>query len=264
METKETAVHPTAVVMPGAELGQGVEVGPYVVIEPGVVVGDRCRIHPFARLCGRTQIGVETTVGSGSVLGSDPQDKAYTGESTSVEIGSQCILHEYVTIHRATEEGVTRVGNGVVMMTGSHVGHNATVEDQVVMVNQSAVAGHARVGERAFLSMGSAVHQFGQIGRLTLIGGGCMVTQDAPPFSIVVGNYPVVWRGPNAVGLKRAGFSDEKRSAIRHALFAIFRHSDGTQAGASALLDHKVPEVLELVRFVLDSPRGVCTASREA
>ena len=128
METKETAVHPTAVVMPGAELGQGVEVGPYVVIEPGVVVGDRCRIHPFARLCGRTQIGVETTVGSGSVLGSDPQDKAYTGESTSVEIGSQCILHEYVTIHRATEEGVTRVGNGVVMMTGSHVGHNATVE----------------------------------------------------------------------------------------------------------------------------------------
>ena len=181
-----------------------------------------------------------------------------------MEIGSQCIFHEHVTVHRATQPGTTRIGNGVMMMTGSHVGHNATVEDHVVMVNQSAVAGHARVGERAFLSMGSAVHQFGQVGRLTLVGGGCMVTQDAPPFSIVVGNYPVVWRGPNAVGLKRAGFSDETRSAIRRALFAIFKHPDGAQAGASALLDHVVPEVLELARFVLDSPRGVCAASRKA
>ena len=264
METQETAVHPTAVVMPGAELGVGVEVGPYCVIEPGVELGDHCRLHPFVRLCGRTQIGASTTVGSHSVLGSEPQDKAYSGERTSVEIGSHCQIHEHVTVHRATKEGVTRVGNGVMMMAGSHVGHNATVEDEVVMVNQSAVAGHATVGRRAFLSMGSAVHQFGRVGRLTLVGGGCMVTQDAPPFSIVVGNYPVVWRGPNSVGRKRAGFDDPTRSAIRRALFAIFRHPDGTTAGAQQLLDHAVPEVDELARFVLESPRGICSAPRQA
>lgn len=263
METAETAVHPTAVVMPGAELGVGVEVGPFCVVEPGVEVGDRCRLNPFVHLLGRTTIGAETRIGSHTVLGSEPQDKAYAGERTTVEIGEACQIHEHVTVHRATKEGTTRIGNRVMMMAGSHVGHNAVVGDDVVMVNQSAVAGHARVGERAFLSMGSAVHQFGQIGRLTLVGGGCMVTQDAPPFSIVVGNYPVVWRGPNSVGLKRAGFDDATRSAIRRALFAIFKHPDGTLSGAEAHLDHEVPEVVEVARFVLDSPRGVCAAARK-
>jgi UDP-N-acetylglucosamine acyltransferase len=264
MESRETAVHPTAVVMPGAELGSGVEVGPYCVIEPGVELGDGCRLSAFVHLLGRTTIGAGTTVGTGSVLGSEPQDRAFSGERTRVEIGSHCQIHEHVTVHRSTKEGKTSIGDRVMMMASSHVGHNATVENDVVMVNGAAVAGHGFVGERAFLSMGSAVHQFGRIGRLTLVGGGCMVTRDAPPFSIVVGNYPVVWRGPNSVGLKRAGFEDATRSAIRRSLFAIFRHPGGVIRGAEEHLDHSVKEVVELARFVLDSPRGVCAAPRNA
>lgn len=262
MESTETAVHPTAVVYPGAELGQGVEVGPYAVIENGVEVGDGCKVAPFVHLLGRTTLGAGTWVGTSSVIGSAPQDKAFAGEPTQVFVGKDCRIHEHVTIQRATKEGATRIGDRVMMMAGSHVGHNATVENDVVMVNGAAVAGHAHVGERAFLSMASAVHQFGKIGRLTLVGGACMLTQDAPPFSIVVGSYPPVWRAPNAVGLKRAGLDDSTRSAIRRALFAIFKHADGALAGAQQFQDHAVAEVRELAAFVLESKRGVCTLPR--
>jgi UDP-N-acetylglucosamine acyltransferase len=258
METQETTVHPTAVVLPGAELGSGVEVGPYCIIEPGVEVGDGCKLSPHVHLLGKTTIGTNGRIGSGSVVGGEPQDKAYRGEPTQVIIGADCRLHEHVTIHRATKEGSTVLGNDVMMMAGAHVGHNAIIENGVIMVNNSSVGGYAMIGEHAFLSQGSAVHQFGKIGRLTLLGGCCMATKDVPPFSIAVGSYPVRWRAPNSVGLKRSGFSAEERSAIRKALFAMFKHSDGPLAAAEDLVYSSLPPVAELARFVMDSPRGLC------
>lgn len=258
METQETTVHPTAVVMPGAELGAGVEVGPYCVVEPGVEVGDGCKLAPHVHLLGRTTIGANGRIGTGTVIGGEPQDKAYHGEPTQVVIGRDCRLYEHVTIHRATKEGATTLGDEVMMMAGAHVGHNVTVEDRVILVNNAAVGGYAHIGEAAFLSNGCAVHQFGKIGRLTLLGGGCMATKDAPPFSIVVGSYPVRWRAPNSVGLKRAGFSTEERNAIRKALFSLYSHADGPLAAAKELAYSKQPPVVELARFVMDSPRGLC------
>ncbi len=46
-----TAIHPTAIVDPRAELGK-VSVGPYSVIEAGVRVGDGTRIGPHCHLLG--------------------------------------------------------------------------------------------------------------------------------------------------------------------------------------------------------------------
>ncbi|KAA3604932.1 MAG: acyl-ACP--UDP-N-acetylglucosamine O-acyltransferase [Planctomycetota bacterium] len=258
----ETAVHPTAVVHPGAELGTGVEVGPFCVLEPGVVVGDGCRLAANVHLLGRTFLGPGCVVGSHTVLGGEPQDQGYQGEASEVHIGARCRFYEHVTVHRATGEGKkTVLGDGVMMMTGSHVGHNSVVEDHAILVNHSSVGGHGFVGSRAFMSACSAVHQFGKVGRMTLVGGACMLTQDAPPFSIVVGAYPPVWRGPNAVGLRRAGMSAEERDAVRKALHKLFRSSESPVRVAQELRDHPLPAVTELACFVLESKRGVCAAS---
>ncbi len=156
------------------------------------------------------------------------------------------------------------LGDDVMVMAGAHIGHNARVDDGAILVNNAAVGGHGHVGSRAFLSAYSAVHQFGKVGRLTLVGGATMLTQDAPPFSIVVGSYPPIWRGINAVGLKRAGYSSEQRSAIRRALFAIFSNPGGQHDAAQEFLQHESPEVIEIAQFVLDSPRGVCGPARKS
>ena len=258
----EARIHPSAVIHRGAELGPGVEVGPFCVIESGVMVADGCHLAPNVHLLGRARIGAGTRIGSGTVIGGEPQDKGYRGEATGVVIGSDCRIHEHLTVSRATGEGETVIGDGVMLMAGSHVGHNAVVEDQVVLVNCAAVAGHAHVGAHALLSAYSALHQFGRVGRLTLVGGACMLTRDAPPFSIVVGAYPPRWRGPNTEGLRRAGFSSEVRSEIRRALFAIFKGDGGSLAAAEGLLESPRPEVVELARFVLDCPREICAGPR--
>ncbi|PCJ54258.1 MAG: acyl-[acyl-carrier-protein]--UDP-N-acetylglucosamine O-acyltransferase [Planctomycetota bacterium] len=255
----ETVFHPTAVVMPGAEIGLGVEIGPFSVVEPGVVIGDGCRIGPQVHLLGRLELGQGCVLRAGTVLGGEPQDDKYDGARSLVRIGENCQFHEHTTVHRATDEGQeTVLGARVRMMAGSHVGHNCVVGDDVVLVNGSALGGHAQIGERCILSGNSAVHQFTRVGRLTMVAGGSMVTRDAPPFSMVTGAHPNRWRGANRIGLQRAGFEPNECDAIRKALRAIF--APGAAAGevAQSLSSSEFPAVRELADFVLTSPRGVC------
>lgn len=254
----ERAIHPTAIVMPGAELGAGVEVGAYAVIEPGVEVGAGCRIGPFVHLLGRTTIGPDCVLGTGTVLGGLPQDLKYRGERTRVRIGARVRMHEHVTVHRAVGEGETVVEDGAMLMTGSHVGHNARLGAGATLVNCAALAGHSTMGERSVMSAYCGIHQHGRVGRLTLVTGAQVVSLDAPPFSIVTGSHPTRWRAPNLVGLRRAGFSSEERSAIRRALFRVFAGDEGARAAAAALRDDPSAAVREIAEFVLTSKRGVC------
>lgn len=252
-------IHPTAVVDPKAELGHDVAIGPYSVVEAGAVLGDGVTLGPSVHVFGCVRIGAGTSVRTGSVLGGEPQDVKYKDDPSRVVIGERCRIHEHVTVHRGTGANTeTVVGDEVMLMTGSHIGHNCRVGKAAVLVNGSMLAGHVEIGERAFISGNAAVHQFCRIGRLTLVGGACMATKDAPPFSIVAHSYPVRWRAPNTVGLRRAGFTSEQRTAIRHALFRLFRSGESRMQVARELESSAVPEVVELARFVLGSKRGVC------
>src|SRR5262249_5494034 len=188
MAASANNIHPTAIVDRRAEIGSGVEIGPYCVIEAGAVVGDRCVLGPYVHIHGCARLGAESSVRSGTVLGGEPQDVKYKGEPARVILGERCRIHEHVTVHRGTgADTETVIGDDVMLMAGSHVGHNCRVESKVILVNDAKLAGFVHVGERAFISGGAAVHQFCRVGRLTLVGGACMVTKDAPPFSIVSG-----------------------------------------------------------------------------
>lgn len=256
-------IHPTAVVDARAEIGSGVEIGPYCVVEAGAVVGDGCVLGPQVHIHGCVQLGAESSVRTGSVLGGEPQDLKYKGAPARVIIGKRCRVHEHVTVHRGTEaDSETVLGDDVMLMAGSHVGHNCRVANNVIMVNGSMLAGHVHVAERAFISGGAAVHQFCRVGRLSLVGGVCMATKDVPPFSIVAHSYPVRWRAPNTIGLRRAGFGTEQRTAIRHALARLFRSGESPTRVAHELSKSPVAEVAEIARFVLESKRGVCSGLR--
>ncbi|MFQ5748047.1 MAG: acyl-ACP--UDP-N-acetylglucosamine O-acyltransferase [Planctomycetota bacterium] len=254
-----TLIHPTAVIHPGAEIGAGSEIGPFCVVEPGVEIGRGCRLQAHVHLLGRTILGEECAVGSGTVLGGEPQDTAYAGEPTVVRIGARCRFHEHVTVHRATGEGnETVLGDRVLMMAGSHAGHNVVVGNDTVLVNHCILAGHVRVEDHAYLSGHSGVHQFSRIGRLSLTAGGAIVTRDVPPFAIVTGSYPLRFRAPNTIGMRRAGFSSEERSAVRRAFARIFAPGESLATAAQALVRDPVPPVAELGRFILESKRGIC------
>src|SRR5688572_975553 len=252
-------IHPTAVVDPKAELGSNVEIGPYCVVEAGAALGDGVTLGPAVHVFGCVRIGAGTSVRTGTVLGGEPQDVKYKNDPSRVVIGERCRIHEHVTVHRGTGAGTeTVVGDEVMLMTGAHVGHNCRVGRAAVLVNGAMLAGHVDIGERAFISGNAAVHQFCRVGRLTLVGGACMATKDAPPFSIVAHSYPVRWRAANTLGLRRAGFTSDQRTEIRHALSRLFRSGESRMQVARELARSPQAEVAEIARFVLESKRGVC------
>ena len=247
-----------AVIAEGAKIGTNVEIGPYAVIDADVTIGDGCKIGPHAYITGITTLGEGTQVHAGAVIGDAPQDVHYNDEPSYVDIGKNCVIREYVTVHRGTEEGShTVVGNNVMLMAFSHLGHNCVIEDGVIVANASLLAGRVTVGAKAFVSAGVMVHQFVRIGRLAMIGGGNHITQDVPPFCMLQGEEI---QGPNIVGLRRSGMEEEARTALRSAIKTYFCYGLPRQEACDRIRAAVTitPEVQEFIDFVMSTKRGVC------
>ena len=73
----ETFIHPSALVDPEAELGQGVVVGPWCLVGPRVRVGDGTELGPRVLIERDTVVGEDCRLANGAVLGTDPQDLKY-------------------------------------------------------------------------------------------------------------------------------------------------------------------------------------------
>ncbi len=240
-----------------ATLGQDLKIGPFAVIEGDVILEDGCVVGPHAYLTGHTRIGRGTVIHTGAIIGDAPQDLHYQGEKSYTEIGEDCVIREYVTIHRGTEEGsCTKVGNKVLLMAFSHLGHNCQIGDNVVIANATLLAGRVQVERNAFISAGCMVHQFVRIGRLAMIGGGNPVVQDVPPFCML---QEKCIQGLNAVGLRRANWSDEASSALKSAV-KIYFFEGLNRINAEAKIRSEVPlhpEVEEFLSFVEATTRGI-------
>ena len=65
------SVHPTATVFPETNLGQNVVIGPNVYIGPNCSIGDFSSIRANSSLVSDVQVGSNTHVHNGTVLGSD-------------------------------------------------------------------------------------------------------------------------------------------------------------------------------------------------
>lgn len=257
-------IHPTAIVHPGARIGPDVTIGPGCVVGDGAEIGAGVVLGPYVHIHGCVRLGDRTRVASFSVLGGEPQDVKYKGAPSRVEIGSDCKIFEHVTVHRATTEGgVTRIGNGVMLMATTHVAHDCTVGDHVIFINGSMIGGHCWVGDRAILSGNAGLHQFCRVGRLTMLLGNSAINKDAIPFSMVSGTMPCRWRAPNTIGLRRAGFSQEERLTLRLAILDIIGRRHPASEAARRYTDHPLASVREVADFVLTSKRGVILARRD-
>jgi UDP-N-acetylglucosamine acyltransferase len=254
------AIHPTALIDPRAELDGSVEVGPYAVIGPQVRIGAETTIGAHAVLEGRTILGRRNRVFQFAALGAIPQDLKYAGEPTELHIGDDNQIREFTTLHLGTAggSGVTRLGNGNLIMANAHVAHDCEIGDQVVLANSVALAGHVEVGDHAILGGLSAVHQFTRIGQHAFLAGGAMVAMDIPPYCMAQGDRAEL-TGLNTVGLSRHGFSPEAIGSIKVAYKLLFR-SGLTMQEALARVRAEFPaspEVSLLVDFIAASERGV-------
>lgn len=253
-------IHPTAVVDPGAKLGDNITIGAFAYVEAGTQLGDGCVLGPHVTILRHTTLGAGCRVHAGAVLGDLPQDLAYREAESYVRIGDNCVIRENVTIHRGTKAGsVTAVGHDCLLMAQSHLAHNVQVGNHVIVANGALLAGYVEVGDRAFISGNCLVHQFTRVGRLAMMSGASAVQKDVLPFCITRSVSPNTIMGLNVVGLRRAGFTPNDRRMLKQALMVIYNSGLNVSQAIDQLEQEFEAELIqELCEFIRGSKRGIC------
>ena len=254
-------INPQAVVSPKAKLGKGVQVGAFAVVAADVELGEGCMVHDHAVVQGPAKFGAGNVFHPFCVIGGDPQDYTYAGEHVELAVGDENIFREYVTISRGTKKGggTTRIGNNNFFLAYSHVGHDCQIGSGTLFVNGATLAGHVTVQDYVTIGSFSPVHQFCRLGRYAYIGACTVITQDVPPFSLIVTERETRCYGTNTIGLERKGFSAERVKRLQKAFRMLTRSKKNTSQAMEELRKTmgESEDVKDLIEFVEKAERGI-------
>ncbi len=248
-------IHPSAIIEPGASIGPGCKIGPFSIVGPEVSLGAGVVLKSHVVVTGWTEIGDDTVVFPFACVGEVPQDLKFKGERTRLIIGKRCRIREGATLNTGTEGGggITRIGDDCLLMTGSHVGHDASLGNRVILANQAAIAGHCQLGDDVIIGGLSGVHQWVRIGHGAIIGAVTMVTNDVLPHGLVQGPRGDL-DGLNLVGLKRRGVDRAEITALR-AGYQMLAQGEGTFLDRARKLAEETESkhVREMTDFILSA-----------
>ena len=234
-------ISPLAYVSPKAQIGKNVTIDAFAYVDDNVIIGDNCHIFPSA------------------VIGAVPQDLKDKGEETWTIIGDNCVLREFVTVHRGTaSKGKTVIGNNNLIMAYCHVAHDCILHNNIIMSNATQLAGEVEVDDFAIIGGGTLVHQFSHIGSHVMIQGGSKINKDIPPY-VIAAREPIAYCGINSVGLNRRGFTPEQIHTIQEAYRLIYQ---GGMIVSQALdtIEATMPQTPErdaILHFIRNSERGI-------
>ncbi len=252
----------TAIVNKNAKVHSSVKIGPYTIIGPNVEIGENTEIQSHVSITGNTKIGKGNKIYP-FVSINDPQDLKYNGEETSLVIGDNNKIREYVTINPGTigGGGKTIIGNNCLFMISSHIAHDCQVGNNVIIANNVPLGGHAIIEDNVVIIGGnSAVQQFTRIGKMAMIGGMTGVLHDVIPFGLSTGNRNSL-QGLNLIGLRRAKFENKDILGLSEAYKEIFA-TKNINENISKLNGsfQENPLVKEVIEFITkDKKRSICT-----
>jgi UDP-N-acetylglucosamine acyltransferase len=250
---------PLAYVHPGAKIAKNVVIEPFTTIHNNVIIGEGTWIGSNVTIMEGARIGKNCNIFPGCVISAIPQDLKFQDEETTVIIGDNSTLREYVTINRGTvDRGKTVLGKNCLIMAYCHIAHDCIVGDNCIFSNNSTLAGHVTVGNYVILAGMTAVHQFCTIGKHAFITGGSLVRKDVPPF-VKGAREPMSYVGINSIGLRRRGFNSEKIREIQNIYRTLFQKGyNNTQAVQLIEADMEATTVRdEILQFIKNSKRGI-------
>ena len=251
----------TAIINKNAKVHPSVRVGTYSVIGPQVEIGENTEIQSHVSITGNIKIGKRNKIYP-FVSINDPQDLKYNGEDTSLIIGDDTKIREYVTINPGTigGGGKTIVGNNCLFMISSHIAHDCQVGNNVIIANNVPLGGHAVIEDNVVIGGNSAVQQFTRIGKMAMIGGMTGVLHDVIPYGLSTGNRNSL-QGLNLIGLRRAKFENKDILGLSEAYKEIFA-TKNINENISKLNGsfQENPLVKQVIEFITkDKKRSICT-----
>ncbi|MBT8338996.1 MAG: acyl-ACP--UDP-N-acetylglucosamine O-acyltransferase [Desulfatitalea sp.] len=253
-------IHPTAIISPKAHLAPDVSIGPFTIIGDDVHIGAGSQVMAHVVIDPYVEIGANCRIFHYAAIGAPPQSVKFRGEKTWVKIGNNCIVREFVTIHRGTEfgGGLTHIGDDCFLMNYTHIAHDCRIGRNVTMSNNATLAGHITIDDHAILGGLVAIHQYARVGEYAFVGGKSVVVKDIPPYMLASGDRATL-HGLNKVGLKRHGFSPAAIFELKKAYRLIFRFGL-TLKEALGRVEAEVeplPEVKNLIGFIKSTERGI-------
>jgi UDP-N-acetylglucosamine acyltransferase len=200
-------IHPTAIISDTVKIGSGNYIGPY-----SIITGD-------------TEIGDNNYIASHVVIGSPAEHKEYFGKIGKVIIGNNNRINEFVTINQGTVKP-TRLHDNIIMLRGSHVGHDSEIFDNVTISCNVMVGGHSSILEYANIGLGAVLHQYSVIGSVSMVGMGSVVikSSEARP-CVTIGGNPARFLKKNIVGMIRANVTNQDLEDLNKRYESLRSHS---------------------------------------
>lgn len=250
---------PLAYVHPQAKIASNVVIEPFVTIHKNVEIGEGTWIGSNVTIMEGARIGKNCKIFPCAVISAIPQDLKYKGEDTTVRIGDNNIIREFVTINRGTvAAGETVIGNNCLLMAYVHIAHDCIVGNNVILANAVNLAGHIKIDDYAILEGMVAVQQFINIGAHSFIAGASLVRKDVPPF-VKAAREPLSYVGINSVGMRRRGYSPEKINEIQD-IYRILYLRKKNVSQAIGLIEAEMAatkERDEIISFINSSFHGI-------
>jgi UDP-N-acetylglucosamine acyltransferase len=250
---------PLAYVHPGAKIAKNVVIEPFTTIHNNVIIGDGTWIGSNVTIMEGARIGKNCNIFPGAVISAIPQDLKFQDEDTTVVIGDNVTIREYVTVNRGTvDRGKTVIGDNCLIMAYCHIAHDCIVGNNCIFSNNSTLAGHCTVGDYVILAGMTAVHQFCMIGNHAFVTGGSLVRKDVPPF-VKAAREPLSYVGINSIGLRRRGYAAEKIKEIQD-VYRILYQKSYNNSQAAQIIEAEMeatPERDEILQFIRNSKRGI-------
>ena len=240
-------------------IGKNCKIDPFSYIGRDVEIGDNCWIGNNVTLYPGSKLGNNVKIFPGAVICSEPQDLKFEGEKTTVEIGDNTTIREFVTISRGTNDRLkTSIGKNCLIMAYSHIAHDCIINDDCVIVNNVQIGGHVKIDNFAIIGGGTLIHQFSNIGAHAMVAGGSLVRKDIPPFC-KAGKEPISFKGVNTIGLKRRNFTSESINQIQNIYRIIYLEGRNTSQAINKI-ENDIKDSNEkkiVLDFIKNSDRGI-------
>lgn len=231
-------IHNTSIIHKTAEIEKDVTIGPWCNIGRNVKIASGNVIYNNVTIHENSSIDKDNQIFPYAVLGTDPQDLKYNQEETSLEIGCNNKIREFVTINRGTnvDNKVTRIGNNNLLMAYSHVAHDCVIGSNVILANNATLAGHVTVKDNVIIGAFCAVHQFCIIGDYSMLSHGVLVNKNVLPYTMVSpSERDIKTSGLNTRGLKRKNFTEAQIRDLKQAYKIIYRNNSPMKTRLDAL-----------------------------
>lgn len=174
---RDVSIHETAIIEPGAVIGENCSIGPYSIIRSCVKLGNGVVVESGCAI-GNAGFGF-VKKDDGTLLRFPQIGNVIIGDG--VEIGSNC------TIDRGALSD-TVIFAGVKINSSVHIAHNVEIKSNTIITANVNVSGSSKIGRDVWIGPGTTIRDHVEIGDGAYIGIGSNIVKNVPPNETWCGN----------------------------------------------------------------------------